>query len=503
MLTHDLLSRAKIEGRICPSVNGLCTEIENGCAAVILTEEVFEQPDFARLSLTLADQPAWSDIPIILFAGREGHPGLQTPDLLDAFPNVTLLDRPIRVAIPISIVRAAIRARARQLEVRDLLVALHAAREDAEAASRMKDEFLATLSHELRTPLNAILGWTAMLRHGQLEPARTTRALEVIDRNARAQAQLVEDVLDMARIITGKLRIELHRVPLDGVVEAAVEAFRPAAEAKGIRLIFDVPPAQSEVRADVDRLQQVFWNLLSNAVKFTPEGGTISVSVTLTDGHLSVSVGDTGIGLDPAFVPYVFDRFRQADQSVTRGHGGLGLGLAIVKHLVELHGGRIDVRSDGVGRGTTFTVVLPRSPGVEVTERPNATVAEAFAIRLAGKRVLVVDDDAATRELVCDLFERAEASVATADSAASALVAFEGQVWDVLIADIGLPGEDGLSLIRRIRSAASGGDIPAIALSAYTRLEDRDAAYQAGFTAFVGKPAAPQDLLHAVQRVLK
>jgi len=325
----------------------------------------------------------------------------------------------------------------------------------------------------------------------------------VIDRNARAQAQLVEDVLDMARIITGKLRIELHRVPLDGVVEAAVEAFRPAAEAKGIRLIFGVSPAQSEVRADVDRLQQVFWNLLSNAVKFTPEGGTISVSVTLTDGHLSVSVGDTGIGLDPAFVPYVFDRFRQADQSVTRGHGGLGLGLAIVKHLVELHGGRIDVRSDGVGRGTTFTLVLPRSPGVEVTERPNATVAEAFAIRLPGKRVLIVDDDAATRELVCDLFERAEASVATADSAASALVAFEGQVWDVLIADIGLPGEDGLSLIRRIRSAESGGDIPAIALSAYTRLEDRDAAYEAGFTDFVGKPAAPQDLLYAVQRVLK
>lgn len=503
-LTRDLLARAGIESLICASVDELSGQIENGCAAVVLTEEVFEQPGFPRLSLTLREQPPWSDTPVVLFAGSEGPSSSHTIDLRDAFPNVTLLDRPIRVEIAISVVRAAVRARTRQLEVRDLLVALHAAREEAEAASRLKDEFLATLSHELRTPLNAILGWTAMLRHGGLEPGRTTRALEVIDRNARAQAQLVEDVLDMARIITGKLRIELKPVALDAVVEAAVEAFRPAADAKRIRLTLKAAPGDSEVRADIDRLQQVFWNLLSNAVKFTPEGGTIAVSISVAEGHRRVAVGDTGIGLDPAFVPYVFDRFRQADQSVTRGHGGLGIGLAIVKHLVELHGGRIDVHSAGKGTGTTFTVVLPAPAVVEhPAEPPPASAVEAFAIRLPGTRVLVVDDDAATRELVCDLFERAEASVTTTDSAAAALAAFEHNAWDVLIADIGLPGEDGLSLIRRIRSAASGRHLPAIALSAYTRSQDRDAAHAAGFTAFVGKPAEPQELLSVVQRVLK
>src|SRR5687768_11629405 len=294
-LTRDLLTRAQIDALICPSVNELCAQIEHGCAAAMLTEEVFEQPDFPRLSLTLRDQPAWSDIPVLLFAGREGRPSSQTIDLLDAFPNVTLLDRPIRVAIAMSVVRAAIRARARQLEVRDLLVALHAAREEAEAASRLKDEFLATLSHELRTPLNAILGWTAMLRHGQVDPSRFQRGLEVIDRNAHAQAQLVEDVLDMARVITGKLRLELRPVSVATIVDAAVEALRPAADAKRITLEIRRRSDPPLVRADPDRLQQIFWNLLSNAVKFTPEGGQITVRVDTPDSHVRVSVQDTGI----------------------------------------------------------------------------------------------------------------------------------------------------------------------------------------------------------------
>ena len=504
-LTSDLLARAGIASMICRTVDELAAEIDTGCAAVILTEEVFEQPGFGLLPVRLREQPPWSDITVLLFAGSEGRqPSAQTIELLDLFPNVTLLDRPIRVAIAISIVRSAIRARSRQLEVRDLLVALHASREEAEAASRLKDEFLATLSHELRTPLNAILGWTAMVRHGQLDAGRVARALEVIDRNARAQAQLVEDVLDMARIITGKLRIELKPVSLRAVVEASVEALRPAADAKKIRLTLHTGARDTDVRADGNRLQQVFWNLLSNAVKFTPDGGAVTVRVDADDSHLRVSVSDTGIGLDPAFVPYVFDRFRQADQSVTRGHGGLGIGLAIVKHLVELHGGRVEVSSEGKGLGTTFTVSLPVPAVIDTRrERPSGAAVDAFDIRLPGRRVLVVDDDAATRELLSDLFERAEANVVTADSAASGFAAFERGAPDVLIADIGLPGEDGLSLMRRIRSASGPeGGIPAIALSAYTRVEDRDAAYAAGFTDFVGKPAAPQDLLHAVQRVL-
>ena len=504
-LTRELLTRAGIASMVCDSVDQVVAEIETGCAAVILTEEVFENPDFARLSLTLREQSPWSDISVLLFAGGEGRqPSLQTLELLELFPNVTLLDRPIRVAIAISIVRSAIRARARQLEVRDLLVALHTAREEAEAASRMKDEFLATLSHELRTPLNAILGWTAMLRHGDLEPSRTARALEVIDRNARAQAQLVEDVLDMARIITGKLRIELKPVSLRGVVDAAVEALRPAADAKGIRLTLSAGTGETVVRADADRLQQVFWNLLSNGVKFTPHGGTLSLGIDAVGSEYRVSVSDTGIGLDPAFVPYMFDRFRQADQSVTRGHGGLGIGLAIVKHLVELHGGRVEVSSPGQGLGSTFTVFLPVAIQADLErQRTSSSAADAFSIRLPGMRVLVVDDDAATRELLCDLFERAEANVVAAESAAAAFAAFECGAPDVLIADIGLPGEDGLSLMRRIRHLnGAGGEIPAIALSAYTRVEDREAAYAAGFTDFVGKPAAPQDLLSAVRRIL-
>jgi signal transduction histidine kinase/CheY-like chemotaxis protein len=504
-LTRDLLARAAIDSIICPSVGEMVEQIAEGCAAVILTEEVFEQPDFGQLPVALRQQPPWSDIPVLLFAGSDGRsPSPKTIELLDLFPTVTLLDRPIRIAIAISIVRAAIRARERQLEVRDLLVALHASREEAEAASRLKDEFLATLSHELRTPLNAILGWISMLKHGQLDPARAARALEVIDRNARAQAQLVEDVLDMARIITGKLRVELQPVGLRSIVEAAVEALRPAADAKRIALILTVSTPDAEVRADADRLQQVFWNLLSNAVKFTPDGGTVTVRVDARNSHLRVSVTDTGIGLDPAFLPYVFDRFRQADQSVTRGHGGLGIGLAIVKHLVELHGGRVDVASEGRNRGSKFTVLLP-VPAIIDRERDRATstAAEAFAIRLPGRRVLVVDDDAATRELLSELFRGAEADVVTADSAAAALAAFERETPDVLIADIGLPGEDGLSLMRRIRSSLGGTrTVPSIALSAYTRLEDRDAAYAAGFTAFIGKPAAPQDLLSTVKRVL-
>ena len=503
-LTRGLLARSTIDSVICRSVERVVGEIEEGCAAVILTEEVFEQPDFGRLPVALRQQPPWSDIPVLLFAGSDGRPpSSKTIELLDLFPTVTLLDRPIRVAIAISIIRAAIRARERQLEVRDLLVALHASREEAEAASRLKDEFLATLSHELRTPLNAILGWISMLKHGQLEPARAARALEVIDRNARAQAQLVEDVLDMARIITGKLRIQLEPVALRPVVEAAIEALRPAADAKRITLVLTVRTHDAEVRADQDRLQQVFWNLLSNAVKFTPDGGTVTVQVDARNSHLRVSVSDTGIGLDPAFVPYVFDRFRQADQSVTRGHGGLGIGLAIVKHLVELHGGRVEVASEGRNRGATFRVLLPVPAIIDRhRDRAASSAAEAFAIRLPGRRVLVVDDDATTRELLSELFRGADASVVTADSAASAFAAFQRETPDVLIADIGLPGEDGLSLMRRIRATAGDRLIPSIALSAYTRIEDRDAAYAAGFTAFIGKPAAPQELLYAVQRVL-
>ncbi|HVL69507.1 MAG TPA: ATP-binding protein [Vicinamibacterales bacterium] len=502
-LTRDLLAQAGIASEICASAGGLCAAIEDGAAAVILTEEIFETDDVVRVTEALRAQPPWSDIPVVLFAGSEGRAtSARALTALDELPNVTLLDRPVRVSVAISVVRAAIRARVRQLEVRDLLVALHASREQAETANRLKDEFLATLSHELRTPLNAILGWTAMLRNTEMDTARVRRALEVIDRNARAQAQLVEDVLDMARVITGKLRIDLQPVALTPIVDAVIEGLRPTVEAKNLRLSIERGTALPTIRGDADRLQQVFWNLLSNAVKFTPEGGAIAVRMDAIDSAVTVSITDTGIGLDPQFLPFVFDRFRQADQTVTRGHGGLGLGLSIVKHLVELHGGRVTVHSEGAGRGSTFSVTLP-VPSV-LPPSADAPPREApFGIQLHRRRVLVVDDDLSTRELLHEIFGEADAEVTLAATAADALLAVQAQPLDIVIADIGLPGEDGLSLMRRIRALPPpAGEVPAIALSAYTRLEDRQAARAAGFTTFVAKPASPQDLLRTVARLL-
>jgi CheY-like chemotaxis protein/two-component sensor histidine kinase len=353
--------------------------------------------------------------------------------------------------------------------------------------------------------LNAILGWTAILRQGQVDANGVRRGLEVIDRNARAQAQLVEDVLDMARVITGNLRLELKPLMLQSVIDAAVEALKPTADAKRIELVVERLSEPTLIRADANRLQQVMWNLLSNAVKFTPEGGRILVQTTHEQSSVTIEVTDTGIGIAREFLPFVFDRFRQADQSATRGHGGLGLGLAIVKHLLELHGGTVTVQSAGIGRGTTFRIELPVPAilgGRMVPDLPAA--AAAFDIKLPGRRVLVVDDDVATQELLQAVFERAGAVVLIADTAAGAMEAVQAGPPDLIIADIGLPLEDGCSLMRRIRALPTpAGEVPAIALSAYTRAEDREAARAAGFTRFIAKPAALQDLLAVVAHLVR
>jgi signal transduction histidine kinase/CheY-like chemotaxis protein len=506
VLTRELLARASITSLVCSSIDQLCVELSQQAGAIILTEEALEERAFPRLVAAIDRQPAWSDISVILFAGSsQSSASVLTLSVIEALRNVTVIERPIRVAAVVSVVRAALRARLRQYQMRDTLVALRAARSEAEAASRLKDEFLATLSHELRTPLNAILGWTTMLRHGQVERTRMGHALEVVERNARAQAQLIEDVLDMARIITGKLRVELAPVALAPIVEAAVEAARPGALAKDITLcvsIRDVPA----IRADGGRLQQVLWNLISNAVKFTPPGGQVSVVVGLAASQAMITVSDNGPGIAPEFLPFIFDRFRQADQSVTRGHGGLGLGLSVVKHLVELHGGTVHAESEGIGKGSSFRVSLPipvlldpvqdRS-GVEPHQH------DAFAVRLDGREILVVDDDGATRELLTRLLERTGAKVDSADSARAAIARIGRRMPDLMIADIGMPAEDGYSLIRRVRGlSAAARLLPAIALSAYTRAEDRDAAREAGFTHFVAKPATPQELLRIVGTLL-
>jgi signal transduction histidine kinase len=312
----------------------------------------------------LDQQPPWSDISVLLLVGHEhSRVSLRTLRVLEVLRNVTLLDRPVRIAAVVSSIRAAIRDRLRQYELRDVLVALHTARESAERANRLKDEFLATLSHELRTPLNAVLGWVAMLRQSQIEAARIPSVLAIIERNAQTQAQLIADVLDVSRIITGRLRLTIGPVAVREIIANAVETARPAAIAKRIDLRIDLRIESAAdlptISGDADRLQQVVWNLVSNAVKFTPVGGRVTISAARVDPHIEISVCDTGRGIAPEFLPFAFDRFRQADQSFTRLYGGLGLGLAIVKHLVELHGGRARAESAGVGKGARFSVYLP------------------------------------------------------------------------------------------------------------------------------------------------
>jgi CheY-like chemotaxis protein/nitrogen-specific signal transduction histidine kinase len=384
------------------------------------------------------------------------------------------------------------------------------ARAEAERASQMKDEFLATLSHELRTPLNAILGWSQILANETKNSPDLTEGLRTIERNARAQTQIIEDLLDMSRIISGKVRLDVQRIDLATVVHGAIETSRPAAEAKGIRLHAVLDPLAGTVYGDPNRLQQVMWNLLSNAIKFTPKDGRVQVVLERASLHVEVSVIDTGEGIKAEFLPHVFDRFRQADASTTRRHGGLGLGLAIVKQLVELHGGDIRVKSPGPGMGATFTVSLPLSvvhPESEDQPKRRHPVAVAsngvpaeVCLSLAGLRVMVVDDEPDARTLIRRLLEDCDAVVTTAASASEALSLFGDSAPQVLVSDIGMPAEDGYELIRRVRAlgAEGGGDVPAVALTAYARSEDRMRSVLAGFQMHIAKPVEPAELIAMV-----
>jgi PAS domain S-box-containing protein len=381
-------------------------------------------------------------------------------------------------------------------ENRRLLASEKEARSQAEIANRTKDEFLATVSHELRTPLNAILGWTRMLRSGAVEQKSMPRVLETIERNARAQTQLVEDILDVSRIIAGKMRVDIRFIDLHGVVRAALESVRPAAEARGVELAAEMTPESAEFCGDPDRLQQVIWNLLSNAIKFTPRGGRVSVSVDRQDSQARIVVSDTGSGIPRDFLPHVFDRFRQADSSITRAQGGLGLGLAIVRHLIEVHGGTVEARSDGENQGSTFTVCMPLRAVAGGIADERKTPAGDLEVRLDGIEVLVVDDEPDARELVSAVLTRSGARVRQAASLEDALARLREQKFDVLLSDIGLPQQDGYALMRRVRelSPAEGGLVQAAALTAYAGEDDQRRALAAGFQAHVTKPIEPADL---------
>jgi len=507
-LTSGLLDRAAIACHACRSLHEVCEEMRAGAGAIMLTEEALSDPQIDELATALGEQPAWSDISILLFAGGDrNQASLRTLQKLEVLRNVTLLDRPLRTAAVVSTVRAAIRGRKRQYELRDVMMALHKARFDAETANRLKDEFLATVSHELRTPLNAILGWVAMLRQARFEPSRVASILEIVERNAKAQAQLISDVLDISRMISGRVKLEFAPVSLARIVFDAVDSIRPGAAARGIEIHLDVDE-EAVANADADRLQQVVWNLLSNACKFTPEGGRIDVTLRADRTTATLVVADSGSGIPPEFLPHVFDRFRQADQGFTRAHGGLGLGLAIVKHLVEMHGGEVKASSEGAGKGATFEVRLPLTRVVERRTRAKKAKddsGELPQVDLADYAVLVVDDDEATRDLLATVLGHCGARVKTVDGVQLAMAQLDVEVPAIIVGDIGMPGEDGLSMIRKIRqrSPARGGLVPAVALSAYARPEDREAALSAGFDDFLTKPAMPGDVLNAVARLLK
>ena len=516
-LTARVFRDHSLTAETCPSAEKLCELFRAGAGLIFLTGEALNPTAMQCLVETLEEQPTWSDVPLVILTSGGG----ETPANVEALAtlvekgNVTLIERPVRVMTLVSAVKSALRARRRQLDVRDHLEAeerskdkLKRAIERAEEANSLKDEFLATVSHELRTPLMAVLGWTHLLRSNNLDQQEEQRALETIERNARSQQQLIEDLLDVSRIITGKLRLDIRPLNPTTFIEAAVESVRPAAVAKGIQLEIRSNASVGSISGDAVRLQQVVWNLLSNAIKFTPRGGEVELQLERSSSQLDISVRDKGQGITKEFLPYVFERFRQADMKTTRAHGGLGLGLAIVRQLVELHGGTVEVISNGEGKGATFTVKLPVLPvylNTSTDAQPNLNETNTETLiestdDLAGLKVLVVDDEADTCELLSALLTRCGAEVTVARTAKEAFKLVRTVQPDVVVSDIGMPEEDGYQLMRRIRAlpGESGGNVPAVALTAYARGEDRLKALRAGYQMHVAKPIELAELVAIV-----
>lgn len=520
-VTQEALKKQNLRTVICQNISELLREAELGVATVLMTDESFMDPSLGMLLRFIIEQPGWSDLPVVLLLHGSAQ-AAPAADIVRLLGNVTLLERPAPMRTVTSAVKVAVRSRMRQYLIRDqieqlrnaddekqrLLRSEQEARTDAERASRLKDEFLATLSHELRTPLSAILGWSQVLIRSNATGDSLQEGLAAIERNARAQAALIADLLDMSRIMLGKVRISTRPIDLYEVINAAIESVLPSADAKNVRLSFSCDRRIEPVNGDPNRLQQVVWNLLTNAVKFTPPGGNVLVRLLQFPEATEFTVVDSGKGIDSAFIPHVFERFRQADSTTTRSHGGLGLGLAIVKQLVEMHGGSVSVTSPGEGWGSTFTVQLPRvgliaqsdgGPDVQPEEsspKPAGAPAEAT---LNGLRVLVVDDEPDARRLIGLVLADAHADVVTVASADEALMRLRQFDAEVIVSDIGMPQQDGYELLSNIR--ARGIAAPAIALTAFARREDHDRSLRAGFQEHMNKPVEPRELVRSVARV--
>lgn len=509
-----LLAGEGFQTEVCSGLMECCEKLSNA-GALLLTEEALELPQVSVLLEALKEQPTWSELPlIILTSGGESRLAKLLDLVAAAAGNVTLLERPMSKATLLRSIHVAVSSRRRQYQVRDLLMQEQVLRREAETANQSKDEFLATVSHELRTPLNAILGWATLLTRGGLDDAMVARAIGAIQHNAKVQAQLIEDLLDVSRIISGKLRLNVKAIQLISVIQAAVDSVHPAFEAKGVQLEMVWDAASVRIVGDENRLQQVFWNLLSNAMKFTPKGGRVQITVKRIESQARIIVSDTGEGITPEFLPQVFEPFRQADGSITKGQGGLGLGLAIVRRLVEMHGGAISVMSGGRGQGATFTVSIPIVPVRQTAlaapiDSTTIATSEKTAINtelpnLSGIRVLAVDDEGDTRAMIRGVLEQFGANVLTAGSAEEALEVFPGWKPDVLLFDIGMPQEDGNMLIQKVRQleAKEGRNTPAIALTAYARVEDRMRALAAGYQMFIPKPVEAGELVVTIANLI-
>ena len=487
-------------GIACETVDpvGLAEAIETGVGAVLVTEEALYGGVLNKVEEVLYRQPVWSDLPIIVFSGSAVSAEKLVESLTDKF-NATIVERPIRITILVSAVRGALRARQRQYQARDLLVQL-------KQADQQKDLFLATLSHELRTPLNSILGWIHILRRRNVGGHDVEHALDVIDRNARAQSEMIADILLVSRVITGKVELALEPLELASVLSSSIDVIRPSAEAKNISVNLNLDDyTPSHVEADRERLQQVFLNLLTNAVKFTQQDGHIDIFLRNENDRVEIEVRDDGIGIEPRFLPFIFERFRQADSKHTRRTGGLGLGLAIVSHLVEMHGGNVSAHSEGRDQGTSFIVRLPVSK-TAVENIPSTAVALETSQNgksespLTGLRILIVEDDDDSRDMLATILKFHGADVLTAENVPDGFETFRSTRPDILISDVGLPEKDGYDLIRHIRSLAKdeGGQTPAIALTGYASMNDQLQALRAGYQEHLAKPIDTEKLISAI-----